>query len=121
MKGNGMGPGMAWPDSQAVYPQQVNGIREREAVSDNQRLKRRPSPGSIGIDGGMGIPMVNNSSQPMAIAGQKIAGKDALSFAGVLRSRNKFSGVGNLCIEFVVVHQSISNTSMFMCFCGHQS
>jgi hypothetical protein len=89
MKPNGMGPGMAWPESQAVQPQQTNGVREREAATDNQRLKRRPSSD----DGNMGLPVVQNSSIPTVLGGLKYPGKDALSFAAVLRSRNKISGM----------------------------
>ena len=89
MKPNGMGPGMAWPESQVVQPQQTNGVREREAATDNQRLKRRPSSD----DGNMGLPVVQNSAIPTNLGSLKVPGKDALSFAAVLRSRNKISGM----------------------------
>lgn len=87
MKSNGMGPEMAWPESQVVQPQQTNGVREREAATDNQRLKRRPSSD----DGNIGLPVVQNSSIPPRLGVLNVPGKDAISFAAVLRSRNKIS------------------------------
>lgn len=93
MKGNGMGPGMAWPESQAVQPPQANGMREREPANDNQRLKRRPSSGSLINDANMVLPGVQSSPTPIASGGRKVPGKDALSFAAVLRSRNKIAGM----------------------------
>lgn len=91
---NGMGPGMALPGSPVlVQPQQTNGVREREAAIDNHRLKRRPSLGSMISDGDMGSPVVQNSSVPTVLGFQNVPGKDALSFAAVLRSRNKISGM----------------------------
>lgn len=90
MKSNGMGPEMAWPESQVVQPQQTNGVREREAATDNQRLKRRPSSD----DGNIGLPVVQNSSIPPRLGVLNVPGKDAISFAAVLRSRNKISGMG---------------------------
>lgn len=93
MKPNGMGPGMALPESQVAQPQQTNGVREREAATDNHRLKRRPSSGSLINDGNLELPALQNSSTPTVLEGQKVPGKDALSFAAVLRSRNKISGI----------------------------
>jgi len=94
MKPNGIGPGMALPESQVVVqPQQSNGVREREAATDNHRLKRRPSSGSLINDGNTGLPVMQNSSNATVLGGQNGPGKDALSFAAVLRSRNKISGM----------------------------
>jgi len=93
MKGNGMGPGVAWPESQAVQPSQANGVREREAATDNQRLKRRPSSGSLNNHANMVLPGVQSSPVPNASGGRKVPGQDALSFAAVLRSRNKIAGM----------------------------
>ena len=95
MKGSGMGPAMAWQESQIAQPQppQANGVREREGTVDNQRLKRRPSPGSLVTDGSMSMPVASSTPLPTP-AERRLAGKDALSFAAILRSRNKFAGKG---------------------------
>ncbi|KAG6549294.1 hypothetical protein Mapa_009280 [Marchantia paleacea] len=74
------------------------GPREREASAaadvgrqQQTRLKRRPSSSSLG-DGSSGMPM-SSSSQPAnsASARRNLGGNDALSYAAILRSRNKFA------------------------------
>ncbi|BBN09875.1 protein O-GlcNAc transferase [Marchantia polymorpha subsp. ruderalis] len=74
------------------------GPREREASAaadvgrqQQTRLKRRPSSSSLG-DASSGMPM-SSSSQPANSASPRrnLGGKDALSYAAILRSRNKFA------------------------------
>lgn len=93
-----MGPGLAWPESQdVVQPLQANGVREREAAADNLRLKRRPSAESISIDDAkMALPGDHQSTPaPNVPVARKVPGKDALSFAVVLRTRNKIAGMNH--------------------------
>lgn len=100
---------MALPESQVVVqPQQSNGVREREAATDNHRLKRRPSSGSLINDGNMGLPVMQNSSIATVLGGQKGPGRDALSFAAVLRSRNKISGMFISWLLFLISLFSLS-------------
>eukprot|EP00249_Psilotum_nudum_P022006 c28336_g2_i1 orf=396-803(+) len=84
-----VGPIMAWPESQIGQSQVANGVREREFGSDNQRLKRRTSE-TVVPDGSVGMPetsTVSPNSSPL----RRMGGKDVLSYAGILRSRNKFA------------------------------
>lgn len=80
---------MAWPESHVS--QQQGRERERESGStETQRLKRRSSPSSL-------VPGNNGTIfPPTAPAPQKLGGKDGLSYAEILRSRNKFTDALNL-------------------------
>ncbi|KAI5075497.1 hypothetical protein GOP47_0009573 [Adiantum capillus-veneris] len=80
MKGSSEGPVMAWPESHISREREREGASSSAAGVDTQRLKRRSSP-SIAIN-------TNGTISPPA---HKLGGKDGLSYAEILRSRNKFS------------------------------
>lgn len=83
------GPVMAWPDSQVGQPQIANGVRERENGGESQRIKRRSSPALI-PNGNASFSMTSSTSTPNSSTAHRIGGKDGLSYAEILRSRNKF-------------------------------
>lgn len=86
---------LAWAESQMLQAHAPNGVRERDSTSENQRMKRRPSSSTIAPECSMSMPASSSSLLPASSA-RRIGGKDALSYAAILRMRNKFVEALNL-------------------------
>lgn len=105
---SGMGPVMAWTEPQVTQSQIVNAGRERGDVASDNEHSKRPLPSNA--DGAVSHHSTSHhsmsstsstsptstsaprpASSPSSSSLRRFQGKDALSYANILRSRNKFA------------------------------
>ncbi|KAL3695350.1 hypothetical protein R1sor_009426 [Riccia sorocarpa] len=99
MKGNVISswPGQPGPpmpllnsNGSVLKEKETGGLTQDTGRQQQARLKRRPSS-STTVDGSSGMSNSSSSQLPNSTSARKnLGGKDALSYASILRSRNKF-------------------------------